>query len=43
MKKYAQVNSKRNALFHGGCVDISIDDVKKAFAAYDWLKVKFNV
>ncbi len=42
LKKYSQVNAKRNALFHGGSVEISIEDVKRAFAAYDWLKEKLS-
>lgn len=42
LKKYSQVNAKRNALFHGGCVEISIEDVQKAFTAYDWLKDKLS-
>lgn len=43
LKKYSQVNAKRNTLFHGGNVEISTADVKKAFAAYDWLKEKLSV
>ena len=37
-KKYSQVNAKRNALFHGRETDISVDDVERAFTAYEWLK-----
>ena len=38
VKKYQQVNNKRNGLFHGGSVDISVEDVEKAFGAYGWLR-----
>lgn len=38
MKKYSQVNAKRNTLFHGNEAVITVDDVKIAFGAYDWLK-----
>ncbi len=38
VKKYQQVNVKRNDLFHGACVEISVEDVRKAFNAYGWLK-----
>ena len=38
LKKYSQVNAKRNALFHGGNAEIDVDDVEKAFDAYDWLR-----
>ena len=38
LKKYSQVNAKRNDLFHGGNVDIEVEDVEKAFNAYEWLK-----
>lgn len=38
MKKYSQVNAKRNALFHGNEAAITVGDVKIAFGAYDWLK-----
>lgn len=37
LKKYSQVNAKRNALFHGVSVDVSIEDVEKSFIAYTWL------
>ena len=40
LKKYSIVNAKRNALFHGGNVDIQIEDVENAFNAYMWLKEK---
>lgn len=40
LKKYSQVSSKRNTLFHGGSIDIGVDDVEKAFNAYDWLREK---
>lgn len=42
MKKYAQVNSKRNALFHGGNVEIDVEDVEKAFGAFAWLREKLT-
>lgn len=38
IKKYSQVNAKRNALFHGGDVEIGVEDVEKAFGAFDWLR-----
>lgn len=38
MKKYSQVNAKRNALFHGGDVEIGVEDVEKAFGAFEWLR-----
>ena len=38
LKKFSQVNAKRNDLFHGGNVDIEVEDVEKAFNAYEWLK-----
>lgn len=37
-KKYALINAKRNNLFHGGSVEIVVDDLEKAFDAYAWLK-----
>ncbi len=37
-KRYSQVNARRNTLFHGGEVEISVDDVKRSFEAYGWLK-----
>lgn len=40
IKKYSQVNAKRNALFHGDSVIITVEDVEKAFKAYVWLKEK---
>ena len=40
MKKYWQVNAKRNALFHGGEVEISVEDVEKAFGAFAWMREK---
>lgn len=43
IKNYQKVNAKRNALFHGGSVDITIEDVEKAFNAYGWLKDKIGV
>ena len=38
IKKYSQVNAKRNTLFHGGEAEIDVNDVEKAFGAYDWLR-----
>lgn len=38
IKKYSQVNAKRNTLFHGGEAKIDVNDVEKAFGAYDWLR-----
>lgn len=38
MKKYSQVNAKRNTLFHGGDVEIDVEDVEKAFCAFAWLR-----
>ena len=38
MKKYSQVNAKRNTLFHGGDVEIDVEDVEKAFGAFAWLR-----
>ena len=38
LKKYSQVNAKRNILFHGGDADICVTDVEKAFGAYNWLR-----
>lgn len=38
IKKYSQVNAKRNLLFHGGVTRIDVNDVEKAFGAYDWLR-----
>jgi hypothetical protein len=32
------VNAKRNALFHGGDVEIDVEDVEKAFWAFEWLR-----
>lgn len=40
LKHYSQVASKRNTLFHGGSVDIKIDDIEKAFNAYAQFKEK---
>ena len=40
LKKYSQIHSKRNALFHGVCIDVVVEDVEKAFNAYAWLKEK---
>ena len=40
LKKYSQIHSKRNALFHGVCIDVLVEDVEKAFNAYAWLKEK---
>lgn len=42
IKNYQKVNAKRNALFHGGSVDITIEDVEKAFNAYRWLKERIG-
>jgi hypothetical protein len=41
-EKYAQVNAKRNALFHGGDVEIDVEDVEKAFGAFEWLREKMS-
>lgn len=38
IKKYSQVNAKRNALFHGGDVEIDVEDVEKAFGAFECLR-----
>lgn len=38
LKKYSQVNAKRNTLFHGGSVNIEVEDIEKAFNAYEWLR-----
>lgn len=38
LKKYSQINAKRNDLFHGGSSEITVNDVEKAFGAYEWLK-----
>lgn len=43
IKKYSQVNAKRNTLFHGGEAEINVDDVDKAFGAYDWLRKNIGV
>lgn len=43
IKNYQKVNAKRNALFHGGSIDITIEDVEKAFNAYGWLKDRFGI
>jgi hypothetical protein len=40
IKRYSQVNAKRNTLFHGGDVEIDVDDVEKAFGAFSWLREK---
>ncbi len=40
LKKYSQISAKRNALFHGDSVDINVEDVEKAFNAYDSLREK---
>lgn len=42
IKNFQKVNAKRNALFHGDSVDITIEDVEKAFNAYGWLKDKIG-
>ena len=42
IKKYLQVNAKRNALFHGGDVEIDVEDVEKAFGAFEWLREKMS-
>lgn len=41
-KKYQQINAKRNGLFHGGSVEISVEEVRKAFNAYAWLKERIG-
>lgn len=38
LKKYSQINAKRNNLFHGGSAEITIYDIEKAFDAYIELK-----
>lgn len=38
LKNFSRINAKRNILFHGNSVNICVDDVEKAFKAYDWLK-----
>lgn len=38
LKKYSQINAKRNTLFHGDIVIITVEDVEKAFNAYAWLQ-----
>lgn len=43
IKKYSQVNAKRNMLFHGGDAIIDVNDVEKAFGAYDWLRKNLGV
>ena len=42
MKRYSQVNAKRNALFHGGDVEIDVDDVEKAFGGFEWLRERLQ-
>ena len=42
IKKYSLVNTKRNDLFHGDNVTITVVDVEKAFSAYEWLKGKLS-
>lgn len=42
MKKYTLVNAKRNTLFHGGDVEIGVEDVEKAFGAFAWLREKLT-
>lgn len=43
LKKYSQVNAKRNRLFHGGETNINVNDVEKAFSAYDWLRKNLDI
>ena len=43
IKKYSQVNAKRNTLFHGDEAEIDVNDVDRAFSAYDWLRKKIGV
>lgn len=42
IKKYQQINAKRNGLFHGNNIEIDVEDVEKAFVAYAWLKEKLR-
>ena len=42
IKKYQQINAKRNGLFHGVDAEISVEDVEKAFGAYAWLKERIG-
>lgn len=42
IKKYRQINAKRNGLFHGNSIEIGVEDVEKAFAAYAWLQEKLR-
>jgi hypothetical protein len=36
------VNAKRNALFHGGDIEIDVEDVEKAFGAFEEVKGYFS-